>query len=50
MIKRIKSPIIITCPVCGFSFRAFDTQSRKMKMECPICGYFIPNLENRIEF
>jgi len=49
-IKRIGSPTLITCPVCGFTYRAFDSKSGKRKIKCPICGYNIPNLENFKEF
>lgn len=34
-------PLIITCPVCGFSFKIFDPRTRKNNQLCPICGYHI---------
>ena len=29
---------IITCPVCGFTFRLIDIKTRKNKKNCPLCG------------
>jgi len=29
---------IITCPVCGFTFRLIDIKMRKKKKICPLCG------------
>ena len=33
--------LITTCPVCGFSFRTFDSKTRKKIKKCPMCGYKI---------
>jgi len=38
-IKGFGAPLLITCPVCGFSFKAFDPKSRKKKKVCPMCGH-----------
>jgi rubredoxin len=35
----LKNNFIRVCPVCGFSFQAFDPISRKPKDVCPMCGY-----------
>lgn len=48
--KGMESPILIICPVCGFSFKAFDIQSKEMKKECPMCGYHISQFEKVKEF
>lgn len=31
--------LLRVCPVCGFSFKAFDIESRNQKIKCPMCGY-----------
>ncbi|MFX0010787.1 MAG: hypothetical protein ACFE9R_10760 [Candidatus Hermodarchaeota archaeon] len=36
---------LITCPVCGYSFK-LDLKLRRKEIECPMCGYIFksPNL------
>ncbi|MFX1380734.1 MAG: hypothetical protein ACFFA4_16755 [Promethearchaeota archaeon] len=38
---RIGVPLIITCPVCGFTFKLFDPKTGKKKELCPICNYHL---------
>ena len=35
--NRFRVPLIITCPVCGFTFRLFDPLTGKKNQKCPIC-------------
>lgn len=30
--------LITVCPACGFSFRAFNSKTRKKIKKCPMCG------------
>ncbi|MFW9819218.1 MAG: hypothetical protein ACFFE5_06370 [Candidatus Thorarchaeota archaeon] len=49
-INRFRVPLIITCPVCGFTFRFFDPLTGKKNKKCPICS--IPlnaNSKSRVE-
>jgi len=39
--NRSEVPLIITCPVCGFTFKIFDLRTRKNNQLCPICGYHL---------
>lgn len=32
-------PILITCPICGYSFNRFDSETKKENILCPICKY-----------
>jgi ribosomal protein S27E len=36
--NEVASFLIITCPVCGFTFRIVDMKTRKSKNECLMCG------------
>lgn len=38
-IKGVINPFVITCPVCGYSFRKFDPKLKKSQTICPMCGY-----------
>ena len=40
------SDSLITCPVCGFSFKVFDTETNKKVKKCPMCGHIFkdPNI------
>jgi ribosomal protein S27E len=38
-INRIRSPMVITCPICGFTYRIINPKSGKKKIKCPMCGY-----------
>ncbi|MFW9968971.1 MAG: hypothetical protein ACFFDF_02140 [Candidatus Odinarchaeota archaeon] len=38
MINISGVPLIITCPVCGFTFRFFDPITGKKVQKCPICN------------
>jgi hypothetical protein len=40
--KDVKNNLIKVCPVCGFSFQAFDSLTRKPVEICPMCGYKFP--------
>jgi rubredoxin len=42
--------LLRVCPACGFSFRAFDVESRTPKIKCPMCGYEFPeaNLQRHL--
>lgn len=44
--KKIGHNFVITCPLCGFSFKAFNKQSEKKAKVCPMCGYkfYEPNI------
>jgi len=33
------SNFLITCPVCGFSFKAIDIRISKKEEKCPMCGH-----------
>lgn len=35
----MENDLIITCPVCGFSFKPVDSGIKKKSIECPICGF-----------
>lgn len=35
--NKVKSFKIITCPICGFTFR----RARKEKISCPMCGTWL---------
>jgi len=35
----MENNLIITCPVCGFSFKPVDSSIKKKFIECPMCGY-----------
>ncbi|MFX0005065.1 MAG: hypothetical protein ACFFAA_07250 [Promethearchaeota archaeon] len=37
-IKRFSVLLIITCPVCGFTFKAFEPRTRKENHLCPMCN------------
>jgi rubrerythrin len=37
-INRFRVPLIITCAVCGFTFRLFDSLTGKENQKCPICN------------
>jgi len=37
--EGIRNSLIRTCPVCGFTFRAFDPKRRKKLKTCPMCGH-----------
>jgi len=37
-IRRHNNDFILTCPVCGYSFRQIDPRGLKKKV-CPMCGY-----------
>jgi len=37
--KGFEDPLIITCPICGFTFRSFDPKTRNKKLLCPMCNY-----------
>ncbi|MFW9867305.1 MAG: hypothetical protein ACFFEN_14510 [Candidatus Thorarchaeota archaeon] len=37
--KDLNNNLIRICPVCGFSFQAFDPLTKKPKETCPMCGY-----------
>lgn len=38
--EKIKhSDFLITCPVCGFSFKAIDPRTSKKVKECPMCAH-----------
>ena len=39
VISRFRVPLIITCPICGFTFRYLDPITRKKNTVCPICNY-----------
>ena len=30
---------ILICPVCGYSFRYFNTKTTDNKILCPMCGH-----------
>ncbi len=36
--NRFRVPLIITCPVCGFTFRFFDPLTGRKNQKCPICS------------
>ena len=38
-IKGLANGTLKICPVCGFSFRAFDPLTRKKINICPMCGF-----------
>jgi rubrerythrin len=40
-IKRFRVPLIITCPVCGFTFKLFDPSTGKKNQKCPICNNYL---------
>ncbi|MFW9937337.1 MAG: hypothetical protein ACFFD5_06785 [Candidatus Thorarchaeota archaeon] len=46
-VKGFGAPLIITCPVCGYSFKALDPKSKKKV--CPMCGhtFYEPNVSPR---
>ncbi len=54
-IKGIGKDFIITCPVCGYSFRGLDPTSKKTTKTCPMCGYkfiephFLPDGKDNFE-
>ena len=33
------NPLIRTCPVCGFTFKLYDSKTKKKISACPMCGY-----------
>ncbi len=33
------SHLMITCPVCGYTFRNEKMQPKKKKIICPMCSY-----------
>ncbi|MFX0037962.1 MAG: hypothetical protein ACFFCY_05615 [Promethearchaeota archaeon] len=37
-INRFIVPLIITCPVCGFTFKCFEPRTRKENQLCPMCN------------
>ncbi|MHA2050147.1 MAG: hypothetical protein ACW986_11065 [Promethearchaeota archaeon] len=43
--EDINRTLLRVCPVCGFSFNAFNTESRKQKIKCPMCGYEFPSTD-----
>jgi len=45
-VKGFGNPLIITCPVCGYSFKPLDPKSRSKKRVCPMCGhaFYEPNI------
>ncbi|MFX1376207.1 MAG: hypothetical protein ACFFA0_10365 [Promethearchaeota archaeon] len=48
---EIKSIGIITCPVCGFTFRMVEMKTKKRNKNCPLCGTRLFYLEiNKILF
>jgi rubrerythrin len=38
-LKGLKNPLIMTCPVCGFTFKPYDPKTRKKVTVCPMCGH-----------
>ena len=48
-IKGYGAPFLITCPVCGYSFKTLDPKSRTKKRVCPMCGhaFYEPNISPR---
>jgi rubrerythrin len=39
--KEFKDDFVRICPACGFSFRAYESDSTKKIKKCPMCGYKI---------
>ena len=35
----MSSNLLITCPVCGYTFRNEILAPKKMKLICPMCNY-----------
>ncbi|MFX1288987.1 MAG: hypothetical protein ACFFFY_10580 [Promethearchaeota archaeon] len=35
----MNSNLIITCPVCGYTFRNENLRIKKKKIVCPMCSY-----------
>lgn len=38
-IEGIGNDFLKTCPLCGYSFRAFDPTTKKVTKNCPMCGH-----------
>ncbi|MFX1345833.1 MAG: hypothetical protein ACFFAI_12055 [Promethearchaeota archaeon] len=43
--NEVGSIQIITCPTCGFTFRAVDMNTRRKKILCPMCGSILFGLD-----
>ena len=41
MNKRTGVPLIITCPVCGFTFKLLDSTNGQKRKTCPICKCYL---------
>jgi len=35
----MESNLIITCPVCGYTFKNPDSFAKKKEIICPMCGF-----------
>jgi len=39
LLISMESNLIITCPVCGYTFRNSDSFAKKKNIVCPMCGF-----------
>lgn len=39
LLISMESNLIITCPVCGYTFRNSDIFAKKRDIICPMCGF-----------
>jgi len=39
LLINMSSNLIITCPLCGYSFRNENLEPKKKKIICPMCRY-----------
>jgi len=37
--EELKGVDLITCPICGFNFRAFNSETKQRIKDCPMCGF-----------
>ena len=39
LLINMSSNLMITCPVCGYTFRNENLQQKEKKILCPMCGF-----------
>ncbi len=39
LLISMESNFIVTCPVCGYTFRNRDSFAKKRNVICPMCGF-----------
>lgn len=37
--EELKDDYLITCPICGFTFRVFNSETKHRIKGCPMCGF-----------